>query len=349
MSGNRAPDRRVLMEVRDLQVEYPGSGGTLRAVNGVSFDVLPGETIGIVGESGCGKSTLARALMQLIPLPGRISGGSVRFEDEELLGLDPEAMRRRRGDEIAMIFQDPMTALNPVMTIGAQLIEAIKVHTDLPPAGLRERAVELLEQVGIPDPVARLGAYPLRLSGGMRQRVVIAMAISCNPALLIADEPTTALDVTVQAQIIDLLSRLRDELSMAIILVSHDLGVMAGIADHILVMYAGYVVEQGTVSDVLESPSHPYTIGLLRSLARLDQERPERLPAIPGSAPSLLELPTQCPFMPRCPEAFDRCAQGNPALAPVAAHHTVACFARSSTDTVASGAPDMLPASRAAS
>jgi oligopeptide transport system ATP-binding protein len=332
MSERRLPGAQALMEVRDLHVEYPGSATTLRAVNGVSFDVLPGETIGIVGESGCGKSTLARALMQLIPPPGEIRAGSVRFEGEELVGLDAEAMRRRRGDKMAMIFQDPMTALNPLLTVGAQLIEAIRVHNSLSHGQARSRAAELLELVGIPDPVARLSSYPHQMSGGMRQRVVIAMAISCNPTLLIADEPTTALDVTVQAQILDLLSKLRDELSMAIILVSHDLGVMAGIADHILVMYAGYVVEQGTVADVLSSPSHPYTIGLLQSLARLDRERPERLPAIPGSAPSLLEPAIQCPFMPRCPEAFDLCSQSNPALRPVAEGHSAACFARASAD-----------------
>ncbi|MEV7005056.1 ABC transporter ATP-binding protein [Streptosporangium sp. NPDC051022] len=317
-----------LLEVDDLRVEFPTSAGTLHAVNGVSLRLSAGETLGIVGESGCGKSTIAMALMRLVAPPGRITSGRIRLDGTDLLTLGPAELRAVRGSGVAMIFQDPMSALNPVLTLGRQIREALSVHTGLRGRAMRERVVELLDLVGIPDPRARADAYPHELSGGMRQRVMIAMAISCEPKLLIADEPTTALDVTVQAQILDLLRRLRTELGMAIILVSHDLGVVAGLADRISVMYAGYQVENGTAEQLLLHPRHPYTTALIDSLARIDEPRPHRLRAIPGSAPTLYAPAACCPFEPRCGEALPACGDANPALAGVGAGQRVACWAR---------------------
>ncbi|WP_353114458.1 ABC transporter ATP-binding protein [Microbacterium sp.] len=323
-----ANDAEPLLRVRDLEVAFPGARSVLHAVNGVSFDLHRGETLGVVGESGCGKSTIGRALMGLVPDPGRIVGGSIRLEGEELTTLRGDRMRSLRGRRIAMIFQDPMSSLNPVMTIGAQIIESLTIHTRLRGRKAEARAAELLRLVGIPDPVGRLGAYPHQLSGGMRQRAGIAMAISCDPAVLVADEPTTALDVTVQAQVVELLARLRDELGMAIVLISHDLGVVAGIADRVMVVYGGYVIETGRTADVLDRSTHPYTEGLIASRTEIDGARPERLRAIPGAAPALMGPALECPFRERCALAEDVCRDSNPALSPVGDGHEAACHVR---------------------
>lgn len=317
-----------LLRVRDLEIAFPGSRGVLHAVNGVSFDLHRGETLGVVGESGCGKSTIGRALMGLVPSPGQITGGSIQLEGEELTTARRERMRSLRGRRIAMVFQDPMSSLNPVMTIGAQIRESLAIHTPLRGRRAAERAAELLRLVGIPDPVERLNSYPHQLSGGMRQRAGIAMAISCDPAVLVADEPTTALDVTVQAQVVDLLARLRDELGMAIMLISHDLGVVAGIADRVMVLYGGYVVETGATAQVLAQSTHPYTEGLIASRAEIDGIRPDRLRAIPGSAPALMGPALECPFRERCFLAEDRCGRSNPPLHSVGQAHRVACHVR---------------------
>jgi oligopeptide transport system ATP-binding protein len=304
-------------------------------VNGVSFGIREGETLGLVGETGCGKSTVARALVGLLPPPGRVTAGTIDLAGVDLVSGSARELRRVRGNEVAMIFQDTLTALNPLMTVGAQIGEALRIHTRLRGAAARRRATELLDLVGLPDASARLSAYPHELSGGMRQRVMIALAISCSPRLLIADEPTTALDVTVQAQILDLLRQLRDELGMAILLISHDLGVMAGMADRVHVMYAGFIVEEGSVEDVLLAPRHPYTEGLIGSLAKIDMPRPRRLPSIPGATPTLFGAPRACPFRPRCPVAVARCESANPPLLPVAPGHTSACWVRAADGHVA--------------
>ena len=302
-----------LIEVRNLQTQFFTQDGIVHAVNGITYDVAEGETVAIVGESGSGKSVGVMSLIRLIPEPpGKIVNGEVNFDGQDLLQLNEEELRQIRGNRIAMIFQDPMTSLNPVLTIGRQITEALELHLNMNREESRARAIELLELVGIPDAGARLDDYPHQFSGGMRQRVMIAMGLSCNPQLLIADEPTTALDVTIQAQIVDLVTRLQSELGMAIIWITHDLGVVAGLADRVLVMYAGFIVEEGPVDVIYGQPRHPYTLGLLRSIPRLDLGRQKRLIPIEGLPPDLLDPPQSCPFAPRCPFVIDKCLEENP-------------------------------------
>ena len=281
----------------------------------------------IVGESGSGKSVGVMSLIRLIPQPpGKIVDGEVWFDGQDLLKLSEDELRRVRGNRIAMIFQDPMTSLNPVLTIGRQITEALELHLNMSREQSRKRAVELLELVGIPGAASRLDDYPHQFSGGMRQRVMIAMGLSCNPQLLIADEPTTALDVTIQAQIVDLVNRLKDELGMAIIWITHDLGVVAGMAQRVIVMYSGFIVEEAHVDEIYAQPRHPYTLGLLRSIPRLDLGRQKRLVPIEGLPPDLLEAPSHCPFAPRCAFAVDKCWEANPPLEPVGPNHKSACW-----------------------
>ena len=319
----------VLMEVKDLTTRFHTEEGTVFAVNGVSYTLHEGETLGVVGESGCGKSVHALSIMGLIPKPpGEIPKGEVLFRGRDLLKLSKNQQRLVRGAEIAMVFQDPMTSLNPVLTIGRQITEALKLHLGMDNEQARDRAAELLTMVGIPSAKNRLDDYPHQFSGGMRQRAMIAMALSCNPQLLIADEPTTALDVTIQAQILDLVRRLRDKIGMAIIWISHDLGVVAGLADNVEVMYAGYIIERGTAKDVYGDSRHPYTIGLLGSLPRLDRKN-KKLFSIEGAPPDMRFLPKGCPFAVRCPYRIQKCDDENPTLQQVpdgAADHVMACW-----------------------
>jgi oligopeptide/dipeptide ABC transporter ATP-binding protein len=304
----------VILEVNDLSVEFPTDDGIVRAVRGVSYALQPREVLGIVGESGSGKSVTSLAVMGLLPKSARISG-SVRFRGEELLGRSEDAMTRVRGKGIAMIFQDPMTSLNPVYTVGWQLAEAVRAHNDVSKKAALDRAVDLLQTVGIPNAKERAGNYPHEFSGGMRQRVVIAIAMANDPDVIIADEPSTALDVTVQAQVLDALERAREATNAAMVLITHDLGVVAGQADRVLVMYAGRPVEIGTVDEIYYEPRMPYTLGLLGSLPRLDAtSRDERLTPIVGAPPSLINLPPGCPFTPRCPMAQPVCEEDEPAL-----------------------------------
>jgi peptide/nickel transport system ATP-binding protein len=298
-----------LLEVQDLGVSFATEDGTVRAVDGISFTLGAGDILAIVGESGSGKSVSVMTLMGLTRGVNARFEGSARFGGTDLIAATEEEMRRVRGAEIAMIFQDPMTSLDPVYRIGDQIIEQILAHEKLTKAQAHDRTISLLDQVGIPRARERVDAYPHELSGGMRQRVMIAMALSCDPSILIADEPTTALDVTIQAQILERIKVLRDRTHTAVILVTHDLGVVADVADRIAVMYAGQIVEQGTVDEIFYDPQHPYTWGLLGSIMRLDRDRPRRLPSIPGSPPSLLEPPPGCHFRPRCPHEFDRCQE----------------------------------------
>ncbi len=315
----------VLLEVRDLRMVFPGEAGDARAVDGVSFTLDRGRVLGLVGESGCGKSMTALCLMRLVPPPGHIVGGSVRFEGRELLPLPEHEMRALRGAHMAMIFQEPMTALNPVLTAGSQVVEALRLHEGMSRRRARARAVELLGEVGIPDPAQRASNYPHQLSGGMRQRVMIAMAIACEPSLLLADEPTTALDVTIQAEILALLRALRERHGMAVILITHDLGVVAEQADEVAIMYAGRIVEHAPVDDLFTRPLHPYTQLLLRSMPMLGV-RHERLQVIPGQVPSLTDVPSGCAFRDRCPIRIDACAEIVPPLDERAPGHRVACI-----------------------
>jgi oligopeptide transport system ATP-binding protein len=286
-----------------------------------------GETLGIVGESGCGKSVTSLSVMRLIPTPpGKIAGGQMLFDGEDLLHMSEEEMRHIRGNRIAMIFQDPMTSLNPVLTVGRQITESLELHMKLSKREALNRAAELLDMVGIPSAGKRLDNYPHQFSGGMRQRVMIAMALSCNPELLIADEPTTALDVTIQAQILELINRLKDELDTAVMMITHDLGVVAGMTDRVTVMYAGKVVEEGTTKEIFANPRMPYTIGLLRSIPRLDEGRGRKLTPIRGLPPNLIDLPQICPFSPRCDYVQERCLTQSPPLRTVAADHRAACL-----------------------
>jgi oligopeptide transport system ATP-binding protein len=315
------------MEVKNLKTRFHTEEGIVNAVNGVTYTLHEGETLGVVGESGCGKSVHSLAIMGLIPKPPGEVEGEVFFRGRDLLKLSKNQQRLVRGAEIAMVFQDPMTSLNPVLTIGRQITEALKLHLGMDNEQARARAAELLAMVGIPSAADRLDDYPHQFSGGMRQRAMIAMALSCNPQLLIADEPTTALDVTIQAQILDLVRRLRDKIGMAMIWISHDLGVVAGLADTVQVMYAGYIVERGKVKDVYGDPRHPYTIGLLGSLPRLDR-RHQRLISIEGSPPDMRYLPKGCPFAPRCVYRIEKCDE-NPPLIPIAdgsQEHIAACW-----------------------
>ncbi|WP_298725780.1 ABC transporter ATP-binding protein [uncultured Ferrovibrio sp.] len=316
----------ALLEVEDLRTYFAADGGEFRAVDGVSFSVDAGKTLGIVGESGCGKSVTSLTVMGLLPQrTARIAGGSIRFDGRDLLALDDNAMRDLRGNRLAMIFQEPMTSLNPAFTIGDQIMEGLLRHKRLSKAEAREQTIEMLRKVRIPAPEKRVDDYPHQLSGGMRQRAMIAMALACGPELLIADEPTTALDVTVQAQILDLLRDLQRDLGTAILLISHDMGVIAEMADHVAVMYAGRVVEQGPVAQLFDVPQHPYTIGLLGSIPRLDQTK-ERLASIEGSVPDPLDPPTGCRFNPRCPFADTQCRMAAPELREVLPGHAVACW-----------------------
>ena len=318
--------RRVL-EVRDLRTRFRTPEGVVHAVNGIGFDLHEGELLGVVGESGSGKSVTMTSLLRLLPEPpAEIVSGRVRLDGEDLLTLDPEGLRRVRGARIGFVFQDPMTSLNPVLSVAYQITEPLRAHLGMPRRAARERAVELLEGVGIPAAARRLGDFPHQFSGGMRQRVMIAIALACNPEVLIADEPTTALDVTIQAQILELVKRLRSERGTGIVWITHDLGVVAGLADRVMVMYGGLVVERAEVRTLYARPRHPYTRALLRTLPKLDGARPERLASIAGQAPNLRRPPASCPFAPRCGHAFDRCRRENPALRPVAEGHEVACW-----------------------
>ncbi|MCL6429679.1 MAG: ABC transporter ATP-binding protein [Anaerolineae bacterium] len=317
----------TLLQVKGLRTRFYTQDGVVNAVNGIDFSVDEGETLGIVGESGCGKSVSVLSVMRLIPQPpGRIVGGEVWFGGRDLLRVDEAEMRQVRGNKIAMVFQDPMTSLNPVLTINQQVSEALQLHLGMDKAQARKRAIELLEMVNIPRAADRIDDYPHQFSGGMRQRVMIAMGLSCSPQLLIADEPTTALDVTIQAQILDIVKRLKRELGMAIIWITHDLGVVAGLAERVIVMYAGYVIEHAEVKDLYADPRHPYTLGLLRSIPRLDAERKAKLTPIDGLPPDLIDMPPGCPFAPRCAYAIERCLVENPQLETVARRHQVACW-----------------------
>ena len=326
----------ALLEVEDLETRFYTEDGAVNAVNEVSYSIEAGEAFGVVGESGAGKSVTSLSLMRLIEDPGRIEGGEIRFKGQDLLSLSDEEMRSLRGNEIAMVFQDPLTALNPVYTVGEQIAEAVRLHRDVSDAKARERAVEVLDSVGIPEPENRYDDYPHEFSGGMQQRVVIAIALSCEPDLLICDEPTTALDVTIEAQILELLDDLSEEYDMAIQLITHDLGVIAEICDRMMVMYAGEVVERGDIEDVYYDPQHPYTVGLMSSIPRIGSDL-EQLATIPGTMPDLVQLPPGCSFHPRCPFAEEACTRIDPQLVdpetgvaaegPNADGHAAACLA----------------------
>ncbi len=330
------PDREgvlmALVEVKDLQVDFRTDGGVIRAVRGVSFKIEKGKTLGVVGESGCGKSVSAKTLMRLVRPPGRIVGGSILFKrgdtDVDLVRLEPMSpeIRRIRGNEIAMIFQEPMTSLNPVHTIGKQIMEPIMLHQKMDRAAAAAKAVAMLEAVGIPSPKQRLGDYPHQLSGGMRQRVMIAMALSCNPELLIADEPTTALDVTIQAQVLSLMNGLRSHYNSAILFITHDLGVVAQMADDVVVMYLGKVVESAPVTSLFDHPKHPYTQGLMGSIPSLAVKKGQRLVPIVGAVPSPMTVLPGCSFEPRCPHAMPKCRTHEPPLQPVADGHHASCW-----------------------
>jgi oligopeptide transport system ATP-binding protein len=315
-----------ILEVEGLRVEFWTARGTIYAVNDISFKVAPGELMGIVGESGCGKSVTALALLGILPRAGRAVAGSAMFGGRDLLQLSDRELRRIRGREIAMIFQDPMTSLNPVLTIGRQIVEALETHFGLGGREARRRAIELLDQVGIPGAKARIGDYPHQFSGGMRQRAMIAMALACEPKLLIADEPTTALDVTIQAQILDLLRTLVAERGTALILITHDLGVVAGMSTGVDVMYGGMFMERGTAMQIFKRPRQPYTLGLLQSVPRLDAIRRVKLRPITGAPRDMLSFPTACPFQPRCRYQIERCAQEAPKLEEIERGHWIACF-----------------------
>ena len=315
-----------LVDVENLEVRFWTRRGTVHAVNGISFSLSPGETLGIVGESGCGKSVTALALMGILPRAGRVTAGTVRYDGRDLYRQSDTEWQRFRGKEIAMIFQDPMTSLNPVLTVGKQLREAIDAHLDLSKSESLDRVVELLDRVGIPHAKARAKDYPHQFSGGMRQRVMIAMALACEPKVLIADEPTTALDVTIQAQILDLLRDLVTERDTALILITHDLGVVAGMCERIQVMYAGTVIETGSARPIFASPRHPYTLGLLQSVPRLDTGRRQTLQPIEGSPPNMLSEPASCPFAPRCRYAQEDCLAALPLLRDIGPEQRAACF-----------------------
>jgi peptide/nickel transport system ATP-binding protein len=318
-----------LLEVQDLRTFFHAEGTVARAVDGVSFTVGPGETLAIVGESGSGKSVTSLSIMRLVPIPpGEIAGGRVLFRGRDLLALPEPEMRHIRGNEIGMIFQEPMSSLNPLLTVGEQISEVVRLHQGLGRTAARQRAIEMLGRVNIPDPERRAREYPHRLSGGMRQRVMIAMALACRPALLIADEPTTALDVTIQAQILHLIRALQIEMSMSVLFITHNLGVVAQVADRVAVMYAGRIVEQGDVRTVFAAPLHPYTRALLRSIPRVEavgRDPSHRLLSIPGQVPSPVALPPGCSYAPRCPLADDVCRTAMPPLAEVIAEHDVRC------------------------
>ena len=318
---------RKLLEIKDLQVQFYTPEGTVHAVNGVSYDIHEGEVVAIVGESGSGKSVSMMSILGLIPIPpGEVVSGSATFEGKDLLQMEEKELEDVRGKEIAMIFQDPMTALNPVLTLELQLTEGLRKHLGMTDEESIARGVEMMELVGIPDPARRLKDYPHQFSGGMRQRVMIAMMLACNPTLLIADEPTTALDVTIQAQIVELTIRMRESVKMSMFWITHDLGVVAGMADRVIVMYAGTVVEEAEVDSLYEDPLHPYTHALLGALPRVDQRRDRRLNSIPGAPPNMVVMPQGCPFAPRCEYCFERCVAERPPLDTLAVRHKAACW-----------------------
>ena len=321
-----------ILDVQGLETTFRTPDGVVHAVNGVSFGLAEGETIGVVGESGCGKSVTMHSVLGLIPSPpGKVEAGKAIFAGQDLIKMSREEIRHVRGAQIGMIFQDPMTSLNPVLTIGKQLEEPLMLHIGMTKNQARDRAAELLTMVGIPNAKDRLNDYPHQYSGGMRQRVMIAMALSCSPQILIADEPTTALDVTIQAQIMDLVKRLRDELGMAIIWITHDLGVVAGLAQRVLVMYGGYIIEEAPVKELYANPEHPYTIGLLGSLPRVDEKERTKLYSIEGLPPVLYHKSSACPFAPRCKWAMEHCWKENPPLIVVGPEHRAACWVDTKT------------------
>lgn len=318
------PER--ILEVRNLTTSFFTEEGVVTAVDGVTFSIEQGETLAIVGESGCGKSVTSLSIMRLIPWPpGKIVGGQVLLEGEDLLAKSEQEMQRVRGNKISMIFQEPMTSLNPVLKVGFQIMEALQLHQGLSASEARLKAIEMLRMVGIPEPERRIDDYPHQMSGGMRQRVMIGMALACNPRLLIADEPTTALDVTIQAQILDLMRRLQDELGMAILLITHDMGVVAEMAERVIVMYAGRFVEEGPVEDIFDNPLHPYTAGLLNAIPRIDVSQ-RRLNVIPGVVPTPSNLPKGCKFHPRCSRCMPQCEQEEPPLFHIGPNRTVRCW-----------------------
>jgi oligopeptide transport system ATP-binding protein len=325
----------TVLAVNNLETRFETHDGTVYAVNGVSFTLDEGETLGIVGESGCGKSVTMLSMLDLIPKPpGKIAGGEALFLGQDLLKLSSEEMRQVRGAQISMIFQDPMTSLNPVLTIGRQISEALELHLSMNSSQAKQRTIELMQLVNIPEAAKRINDYPHQFSGGMRQRVMIAMALSCNPELLIADEPTTALDVTIQAQIIDLVRRLQRELGMAVIWITHDLGVVAGLCERVNVMYAGFIIETAAVRDLYASPQHPYTKGLLSSIPRLDAKHKSKLTPIEGLPPDLIDLPPGCPFAARCSYVQDICRAERPLLRSVDSGHETACWVDMETGKV---------------
>ena len=315
-----------LLEVQNLNTYFYTGTGVVKAVNNVSYQVEVGETMGLVGESGSGKSVSALSILRLVPYPGQIVSGRIMFQGIDLLSLNDREMQRVRGRRIGMVFQEPMTSLNPVLTIERQLTEALETHLGLRGDGARQRAIDLLDRVGIPDPKQRIKEHPHKLSGGMRQRVMIAMALSCGPDLIIADEPTTAVDVTIQAQLLELMKNLTREFNVALIIISHNMGIVARYVDKVAIMYAGKIVEQGSVMQIFKSPQHPYTIGLQRSIPRLDLERKDKLEPIPGQPPDLARLPPGCSFRERCTYAVDRCASQEPQFIEVDKDHWSACW-----------------------
>ncbi|MEN6482137.1 MAG: ABC transporter ATP-binding protein [Anaerolineaceae bacterium] len=316
-----------LLNVQGLETQFQTREGIVHAVNGVSFHLKEGETLGIVGESGCGKSVTVMSMLRLIPSPpGKVVAGKAFYQGKDLLKMPDDEIRHIRGAQISMVFQDPMTSFNPVLTIGRQVAEPLEIHMGVSQKQSADRVAEMLEMVGIPKPKDRLKDYPHQFSGGMRQRVMIAMALICTPQILIADEPTTALDVTIQAQIIELVKRLRDELGMAIIWITHDLGIIAGLANRVAVMYAGLIIEEAEVKSLYANPEHPYTLGLLKSLPRVDEDQSQRLASIDGLPPVLMNKPIGCPFAPRCTYVIEKCLVENPPLMPVGPEHNAACW-----------------------
>ncbi len=319
----------ILLSVENLVTSFKTEQAVIRAVDDISFTINKGQTVGLVGESGCGKSVTSLSILRLIQSPpGHIESGKIVFDGKNLLDLPESGMRSIRGNKISMIFQEPMTSLNPVFTIGNQISEVFRIHRGMSRQEAREKSIEMLRLVKIPAPEKRIDEYPHQLSGGMRQRIMIAMALACRPELLVADEPTTALDVTIQAQILDLMAQLQAELNMAILLITHDLGVVAEVCDHVIVMYAGRIAERAPVQQIFKNPKHPYTVGLLNSIPRLGKKT-ERLPTIEGSVPSLAKLPVGCRFQTRCPHVHDKCRQVEPPLIPVGTGHDAACWLNS--------------------
>jgi oligopeptide transport system ATP-binding protein len=318
---------QTILEVTDLKTHFATPEGTVYAVNGISYNLGEGETLAVVGESGCGKTVSMLSILGLIPIPpGKIVSGSALYWEKDLLRFSERELEQVRGKEIAMIFQDPMTSLNPVLTIKRQITESLLFHMGIKASEASARAIQLLEMVGIPDAKRCLNDYPHQFSGGMRQRVMIAMSLACNPSILIADEPTTALDVTIQAQIVELVLRMKQQMGMAMIWITHDLGVVAGLADRVMVMYAGFIVEKAAVDDLYENPCHPYTLALLSALPRADRRRDHRLKSIPGAPPNMLTEPKGCPFAPRCEYAFEHCWIENPVLNSMVVGHEIACW-----------------------